>query len=414
VNDIAVIFQTEFVRRIRSRPYIIGTLFGAVGLVLIALLPGLIEHSVGESGKRIVLGGPPALVARAKTLLQKDYDVVDTTADPPAHPSIGYLDAHGKAAALVVVAAGSSGLHVRLFARDAGVEHEALGDDLVPLNVALATKLPEGRIDQLLIVPVDTESLDAKFASGAGADAAKGIALAMVTILYLAIILNSQNIMSSVAEEKTSRIAELLVATVAPAKLLAGKILATAASAVLQIVVWIGAAYAAVPLLASQFDGPASTAAPGGMTGAVFSTLNTLGPSAVAAFAVFFLLGFIQFALLYASAASLISRTEDIGSVVAPLVLPVVAGFLFAQFAVNAPNATSVIVLSLVPLISPFVMFARIAVATIPVWQVALSVLINLFAIAVTALLAGKIYRVGLLTYGRPPKLAQVWAVLRS
>jgi ABC-2 type transport system permease protein len=117
---------------------------------------------------------------------------------------------------------------------------------------------------------------------------------------------------------------------------------------------------------------------------------------------------------MYAGAASLISRMEDLGSVVAPLVIPVVAGFLVAQVAVVAPNASNVVILSMIPLLSPFVMFARIAVATIPLWQVAVSILINLGAIGVIAIFAGKLYRVGLLTYGRPPKLAQVWAVLRG
>jgi ABC-2 type transport system permease protein len=91
-----------------------------------------------------------------------------------------------------------------------------------------------------------------------------------------------------------------------------------------------------------------------------------------------------------------------------------VAGFLVAQVAVVAPNSANVAVLSMIPLLAPFVMFARIAVATIPLWQIALSLLINLAAIAVIAIFAGKLYRVGLLTYGRPPRLAQVWAVLRS
>jgi ABC-2 type transport system permease protein len=413
MNDIAVIFQTEFVRRLRSRPYIIGTLFGAVGLVLIALLPGIIQQSFGESGKRIVLAGPPALVSQAQRLLKKDYDIVGTLPAAPPHPSLALLDAHGNAAALVELAEVSGGLHVTVFARDAGAVRDALGNDLVPLNVALSTNVPEARIDKLLVVPIDTESLDAKFTSGAGAETAKGIALAMVTILYLAIILNAQNILASVAEEKTSRIAELLVATVAPAQLLAGQILATAASGALQIVVWIGAGYAAAPLIAAQNADPSSPAT-SASTDALFSVLNTVGPSVVAAFAVFFILGFIEFALMYAGAASLISRTEDIGSVVAPLVIPVVAGFLVAQVAVVAPNSGNVVILSMIPLLSPFVMFARIAVATIPAWQIALSILINLAAIAVIALFAGKLYRVGLLTYGRPPKLAQVWAVLRS
>jgi ABC-2 type transport system permease protein len=414
MNVIAVIFQTEFMRRVRSRPYLIGTLFGAVGLAAIAVLPGILAASLGASTKTIVLAGPPALVAQARVLLRKDYDVVATVVVPPAHPTLAYLDAHGKAAALVEIDRTARGLHVTVFARDAGAVRDALGNDLVPLNVALATNLAQARIDQLLVVPVDTESLDAKFADGAGAETAKGIALAMVTILYLAIILNAQSIVSSVAEEKTSRIAELLVATVRPSTLLAGKILATAASGVVQIAVWIGAGYAAAPLIAAQNTDPSSALAAGAGNDAIFSVLNSIGPSVIAAFAAFFIIGFIQFALMYASAGSLISRTEDLGSVVAPLVIPVVAGFLVAQIAVMAPNSTNVIVLSMIPLVSPFVMFARIAVATIPLWQVALSVAINVAAIVVIAILSGKLYRVGLLTYGRPPKLAQVWAVLRS
>jgi ABC-2 type transport system permease protein len=411
VNDVAVVFQSEFVRRLRSRPYVIGTLFGALALAVIALLPGLIEHAFGESGKRIVLAGPPVLVSQAARQLAKDYDIVDTVAVAPATPSLAYLDAHRNAAALVEIAA-RGGLHVTVYARDAGAVRDALGNDLVGLNLALATRLPEARIDKLLVVPVAVESLDAKFADDAGAGAAKSIALGMVTILYLAIILNAQSILGSVAEEKTSRIAELLVATIEPWKLLCGKILATSASGALQIAVWIGAGYAALPLIATQDAGPSTAAGPS--TDALFFVLDTLGPQVVGAFALFFIIGFLQFALLYAGIASLISRTEDIGSVVAPLVLPVVGGFLIAQVAVVAPNATNVAILSLIPLISPFVMFARIAVATIPVWQVALSLLINLAAIGAIALLAGKLYRVGMLTYGRPPKLSQVWAVLRS
>jgi ABC-2 type transport system permease protein len=413
MNGIAVIFQTEFMRRVRSRPYIIGTLFGAFGLAIIAILPGILAASLGSSAKTIVLAGPPALLGPATSMLRKDYDVVDTTAAPPAHPTLAYLDAHGKASALVEIARSQRGLHVTVFARDAGAVRDALGNDLVPLNVALATNLGRRRIDELLVVPVDTESLDARFSDGAGAETAKAIALAMVTILYLAIILNAQNILASVAEEKTSRIAELLVATVRPSTLLAGKILATAASGTVQIAVWIGAGYVAAPLIAAQNADPSSLA-PTASNDALFSILNSIGPSVIAAFAAFFIIGFLQFALMYASAGALISRTEDMGSVVAPLIIPVVAGFLVAQIAVVAPNAANVIVLSMVPLVSPFVMFARIAVATVPLWQVALSVAFNLAAIVVIAIVAGKLYRVGLLTYGRPPKLAQVWAVLSS
>jgi ABC-2 type transport system permease protein len=81
---------------------------------------------------------------------------------------------------------------------------------------------------------------------------------------------------------------------------------------------------------------------------------------------------------------------------------------------VVAPDSANVVILSMVPLVSPFVMFARIAVATVPLWHVGLSIAINLGAIVAIAIGAGKLYRVGLLTYGRAPTFSQVWAVLRS
>ncbi len=91
-----------------------------------------------------------------------------------------------------------------------------------------------------------------------------------------------------------------------------------------------------------------------------------------------------------------------------------IAAFLIAQFALEAPNSQTVVVTSFIPLLSPFVMFARYMVATIPLWQVGIAVLLNIGALAVIVPFAGRLYRVGLLLYGRPPKLSQIWAVLRT
>jgi len=134
----------------------------------------------------------------------------------------------------------------------------------------------------------------------------------------------------------------------------------------------------------------------------------------VVAFLAFFIIGFLQLATLFAGAASLINRTEDLGSITFPLVMPVVAAFIIAIAALSSPDAPLAVVCSYVPLLAPFVMFARIAVSNVPLWQVAASVGINLVALYAIAVLAGKIYRVGMLLYGRSPSLRQVWSVIRS
>jgi ABC-2 type transport system permease protein len=186
--------------------------------------------------------------------------------------------------------------------------------------------------------------------------------------------------------------------------LLIAKVLAAVCLALLQIAVWLGAAALLIP---GAFGHVAAGAAAGAAAPAIpFETL--------AAFIAFFILGFLQYATLYAAAASLISRTEDLGSVSAPIVLPVVAGFLIAQLALINPNAPFIVVFSCIPFISPFVMFTRIALETVPAWQVALSLAINVATAAAAFYAAGKIYRVGMLLYGKLPSLRQIAAVLRQ
>ncbi len=261
----------------------------------------------------------------------------------------------------------------------------------------------------MMQVPVQTHSIASKFGTAAQADAAKVIAYVLLLLLYILIMVNSQLIMSSVAEEKTSRIAELLVASVNPSALLAGKIASSATLAIAQMIIWVVLAYA----LGSQ--GAPATAGAGGDSADVNGfSLNGISSVDVAGFVVFFLLGFLQTATLFAAVGSLINRTEDLGSVSGPLFLPVVAAFIIAISALAVPDSPAVVVTSFVPLIAPFVMFARIVVSSVPAWQVATSLAINLAAIVAIAVMGGRIYRVGMLLYGRAPRLSQIWAAIRS
>jgi ABC-2 type transport system permease protein len=100
--------------------------------------------------------------------------------------------------------------------------------------------------------------------------------------------------------------------------------------------------------------------------------------------------------------------------VAGPLIIPVVGGFVLAQWALTVPNATGVAIVSQIPLLTPFVMFTRMAVSSVPLWQVLLSIGINALATVGIVWLAGKVYRIGLLMYGKPPKFSQVLNVLRS
>jgi ABC-2 type transport system permease protein len=409
LNVLAVIFQAEFLRKVRSRPYIIGTVLGIVGIFAFTSLPTILAHAFSNGGKNLVLVGDPALTNAAAALVREDYDVVAQVPSVAGGPTIAFLDAHGKAAGAVMLVRDAKGIHGTAYLRDAGSWSNSFGRDIAPLNVAYATNLSPARITGLLHVPIETKSLDAKFADESSANAARAVAYLLVFMLYLSIILNAQAVMASVAEEKTSRIAELLVATVSPAQLLAGKIFAAGLAGAIQLALWAGTGIFTGQQMISLFASGSSGAAAGPTIGAIpISTVQGI------AFVLFFIVGFVQYATMYAAAASLINRTEDLGSVTIPLVIPVVVGFMLAQFALAQPHAQSVEIVSQIPLLAPFVMFTRIAVATVPAWEIALSLAINVVATVGIVWAAGKVYRVGLLMYGKMPSLRQIVATVRA
>ncbi len=407
MNTVGVVFTAEFVRRIKSRAFIFGTIIGAASVLLISILPSILGGALTSAGKRIVLVGDSTLTATARTLLQRDFDVTATLPKLDGKPTTAFLDAHGKASAVAVLVRAADGLHVTAYARDPSSFRSGFGRDLAPLQVALATGVPVQRVAGHLTAPVDVRDIEGRFADANAADAAKGVAYLFVMLLYVSILLNAQSILASVAEEKTSRIAELLVAMIDPAQLLAAKILASAATGFIQLALWIATGIVGGRAVTQMFvrgDVPADSG---------FGML-AISSTEILTFIVFFVVGFAQYGVLYAAAASLINRTEDVGSVSGPLAIPVVAAIVLAQLGLAFPNSANAVTFSMVPLIAPFVMFTRIAVSTVPVWQLVLSLAINVAAAVLLAYSAGKIYRVGLLLYGRGPSIKQIVATLRT
>lgn len=419
MSDLFLVLTTEFARKIRSRIFLIATLGGAVGIAALVLAPILFAGLSKTQTNALVLAGPAPLRARAAAALRADFAIVASVDALPAVVDRAYLDAHHAAAAAVRLQERNRRLHLDVYARDLAAFDQVQFRALVPLNVELATGLPSARVAALTRVDRALHGIDAKFVSATAASAGHAFALGLIFLLYFAIVLASQTVMSAVAEEKTSRIAEILVATIDPVDLLTGKTLAAAALAVVQIAVWGIAALVALPFTALALGGAAEHSARGAGLGGgappgLAGGLGALDPWSLAAFAVFFALGYLQYATLYAAAASLVSRTEDLGAVTTPIILPAVVAFLFAQYAIVSPDAGVVALAGFVPLVSPFVMFARIAVASVPAWQIALALALNLATVVVAFVIAGKVYRVGMLITGRLPSARQIWTTLRS
>ncbi|MGB6985257.1 MAG: ABC transporter permease [Candidatus Aquilonibacter sp.] len=406
IGDLATVYVAEIMRRIKSRPFLVGLIVGVFAIVVLLKLPSLLVGVISGS-KTAILIGEPSLTTRAAPLLSDDYKIVGSQSSGPVDDA---LLKRKHASTAIELHSDAAGLHVTVYAHDpGGVGQGDLRRDLLPLQLQLITGRNAAGVAKLTTIPVTIQAVASRFASADLATAAKGVAYTLLFLLYLLTILNSQLVMSSVAEEKTSRIAELLIASVNPSALLAGKVLASATLGFLQLAIWIGTAV---------FLSGGSSAPHGGSTGeqlmSFANALDVITPGLIAAFLIWFIIGFLQLSTLFAAAASLINRTEDLGSIAFPLVMPIVAAFLIAITGLAAPDSPLVVVCSYIPLLAPFVMFVRMAVSTVPLWQVAISLAINLVALYLIAILAGKIYRVGMLLYGRPPSIRQIWSVLSS
>ena len=213
------------------------------------------------------------------------------------------------------------------------------------------------------------------------------LGLGIVALLYGSLLFVGQTVAQGVVEEKSSRVVELLLSTVRPSQLLLGKVLGLGAVGLLQLLIIAGAGLAVTTALDVIT-----------LPGAILSTLATG--------ILWYLLGLLLFATVYAAAASLVSRQEDLAAVITPLTMVIVIAFIFGINMLLADrSSTAVAVLSMVPPFAPILMPGRMALGVAPAWQVALAVLLTLLGVAALTWLAGRIYATAILRTGARVKL---------
>lgn len=409
LRDLLIVYRAEFVRRLRSRPFLIGLLIGGLGIAALARLPAFMSAHIGVEQGHIVLAGAPDLRARAARLLSHDF-IIAGQESSTSPPSLAELDRLG-AGRFLALTDDAQGLHATVYSTDpANVDGRRIARLLMPLDLELGGHMDAATAARLANFKVTVESAG-ESESLEQAQVSRGITFTLIFFLYLLVMLNSQLTMAGVIEEKTNRIAELLVASVDPLALLYGKIVAGASLGVMQMVVWMLCAIAAGMTTVPGNPTAATSATPFNLGGAFAGALT---PTVTIAFVFFLVVGLLQFSTLFAGIGSLISRPEDLGSINAAMILPIFAAIIIAIAALDAPNAPVVVATSYIPLLAPFTMFARIATDQPPPWQIAASALGNVAGLAAIAMFAGKLYRVGMLLYGRPPSLRQVWTTIRG
>ena len=252
----------------------------------------------------------------------------------------------------------------------------------------------------------------AKVESAIETGARLGLGYLLVFVLYLFVIIYANSIMRSVLEEKTTRIVEVIISSIKPHQLLLGKLFGVCSVCLTMFAIWVIFGVLLVmniePLL--------------GLFGIdslpiqfilVIGTIKASSTEILTYFFVYFIIGFFMYSTLYAVVGAICSSDEEAQQTGGPLTMLIIIPFILMFQLFRIPDSTLSVLLSHIPFFSPILMFMRINVLMPPLWEILLNILLMCATVLLVMLISGKIYRVGILMYGKRPTLAQLWQWMR-
>ncbi|MBN8253561.1 ABC transporter permease [Priestia flexa] len=228
---------------------------------------------------------------------------------------------------------------------------------------------------------------------------ARGLVYVLLFVIYFSVIMYGSMIAMEVATEKSSRVMEILVSSVSPVKQMFAKIAGIALLSLTQFTIIAAVGYMSLQGSSSELSD---------FLGFSDVPIQTF----VYAF-VFFILGYLLFATLAAFLGSLVSRIEDVQQMITPMTLVIVAAFMIAMFGLGKPEASFITITSFIPFFAPMIMFLRVGMLTVPVWEIALSIGLLVATIGLLAVFGARVYRGGVLMYGKSSSFKDIKKALQ-
>ena len=442
IKKLGIIIEREYLNKVKKKSFLLITFLAPIFFAAICILPTVIMMGTKEEAK--VVG----VIDRSGIVLPYLTDnEVTLFKDLGAEAVPEDIKADFKAA----------GVDVLLTISELDLEARSVSADCYsekPLGMDTGSMI-EGRINDAVeayrIEASGIENLEEIMAgvksnvklhsytideSGKESISESGIYMALSMILgiaiYMFIALFSGMVMSSVIEEKSSRVVEVLMSSVKATELMFGKIIGVALVALTQFLLWIlltglllGVAVGiigkdkmmgmveAAPETTQLVEGVAPAAPEMGDMEVVMSTLGNINLGQIGlAFLFFFIFGYLLYASLFAAIGSAVENEGDSSQLQLPITIPLMLGFFVALYAFKAPDSQLVFWFSMIPFTSPIVMLARIpfGVAT---WELVLSIVLLVATFAACAWASAKIYKVGILMYGKKSSFKDLWKWLR-
>ncbi|MCY7330819.1 MAG: ABC transporter permease [Saprospiraceae bacterium] len=431
MSKLSLIIRREYLTRVRKKSFIIATLLAPIGiLIYLLVIIGLSTYQSGDELKVVIMDeagmvgqlpdakGVRFIPAGGKSLKQLKTEVTDQKIDGVLRiPRLGTFQ---KKEHTVFYYSNE-----KLAPEKSGIIEKKVGEKIRDFKID-SLHLSRSSLEMLdTDISIDPESIsgedngDNKYTAGVGL-VVGGI---MTFLMFFMVMLYGQMVMRSVMEEKTSRIVEVMMSSVRPFDLRMGKIIGTGAVGLTQMVAWVllsGAVTFIIPLIMNvdpaqmqSMSTPPPGMDPDQMQGDAVRIFAELGkqnwPLIIGSFIIFFLGGYFIYASMFAAIGS--AMGDDMGegqSLTLPVVIPIVLAFYFVSMAgLRNPDSNLMIFASLFPLFSPIAMPFRMAFNP-PWWQVALSLILVVATAIFFVWMAGRIYRVGILLYGKKGSLKEI------
>lgn len=435
MNKIGIIIQREYTTRVMKKSFIIMTFLTPIFFILLILLPGWLATLQDESQKHIIVIDRTGLYQNALKsneiynfeFTRKSIDELRNTSKEKSEFTAlllisENLSENPKAATLYY----EKQIGMELSTYIAGELNKYIEEqNLAALNIANIKQLIDSSKSNVNITGIKWSAEGEEKAASAELAFAIGMVLAMM--IYMFIIMYGTQVMTGVVQEKTSRIVEVIISSVRPFDLMMGKIIGIALVGLTQFAMWLLLTGFGLTLVQGLF-GVATTNNPAsemalmqGMENMnmadaehfmdLFMSFNWF--QTIVLFIIFFLGGYLLYASFFAAIGSAVDNETDANQFTFPIMLPIILAVFAAIYAVRNPESTASFWFSIIPFTSPVVMMVRLPF-DVPTWQIIMSIGILIASFIGSTWLAAKIYRTGILMYGKKITWKELWKWLKN
>lgn len=426
-SKISTIIQHEFLSKVKSKTFLISTLLAPLGIIaMIAIVAFVTIISKDDTNKKLaVLDKTDGI---GMQLVQRDTSKYFLTDKAEAELNQEIID--DKLDGYIIISEDilKSG-NVYVYTSGGGGLGLISNIDNNLSKIVRREQLSQIGADQEIInivekgVNIETKKITEKGEEEDHSEIFAGIGYFLGFVIYGLMFVYGGMVMRGVIEEKANRIVEIIASSAKPFEIMMGKVLGIGLVGLLQVTIWIilGAiALAAAGVIIPQFmDTPdpemisQAMQASGGMAASPMTQpgfqMPEIGIGVVIAFVFYFLAGYFIYATLFAAVGSAVDQEQDAAQLQMPITIPIIIPILFIANVMSNPDGTLAVVLSLIPFFTPILMMVRVAATDVPIWQIALSVILPILTFLGSLWVAAKIYRVGILMYGKKPSFKDLY-----